>query len=205
MMLEHLRNLKCLMLAVAAGAALALTGSGVHAQKASPEILAKERNDPAIGETVIINRRKPKSGSVTEAAPNPYAPAAKPKPEANDTAKEKTRDSRLGRFASPAPSRQPEPEQRAELPPLPEINRDVASVARPALRPRNDNDADGGDHSPRRSARRGADYWRNDDDRRDYGYVARRSRARPWRQCQRLAWRCEDGFERACIRWQRRC
>ncbi len=33
----------------------------------------------------------------------------------------------------------------------------------------------------------------------------RRPRFRPWRRCRRLAWRCEDGFRRACMRWRRVC
>ena len=48
-----------------------------------------------------------------------------------------------------------------------------------------------GEPAPRRRARERADY-----DMR---------RHRPWRACQRLAWACQDGFERACWRWRRDC
>jgi hypothetical protein len=43
--------------------------------------------------------------------------------------------------------------------------------------------------------------WRAEE-RRDY---RGEGRGRPWRVCRRLAWRCRDGFERACWRWQRQC
>ena len=43
--------------------------------------------------------------------------------------------------------------------------------------------------------------WREQESR----YYRDEGEGRPWRICRRLAWRCRDGFERACWRWQRQC
>lgn len=70
-----------------------------------------------------------------------------------------------------------------------ERDRDDALHPPPGYRPRG-RDWRYAERSPR---------WRDNEDLRY------RSVRRPWRVCRRLAWRCRDGFERACWRWRQQC
>jgi hypothetical protein len=203
--------------------------STAGAQKSSPDIIAKERRDPAAGDVVIINRRKDKN-----AAPNPYAPkssqseAAQRKPEqAKPKSKSKLRDddgSRTARRSASPPSSQPE-----LTPPLPGFNRStpprtarLQQFPQAGLAPRQREMDEAARRAPAPRRQQGRPAWRDDDDWRDgarerwrddwqdqrrYRGRSRRQafRGRSWRQCRRLAWRCEDGFEGACYVWERRC
>lgn len=207
-------------------AAMPLVQAPPAARAADPtaEIRAKERSDPAAGEIIILNRKKvmtDKPGPAEEdeadtraknkAAPDPYAPR---RPEARTV--ETPPERPAGRTTSVIPDAAP-------LPPPPSLNRQ----ARPRQWARTgDNRGAIAREQVRRPptvfeeerGRRGdyrADRWREaprEWDRgprypRDWREAPARTFAdrRPWRACRRLARLCEDGFERACWSWQRRC
>ena len=169
------------------------------AQTRPADIKAKERQDPASGDVVVINRKTRKSG-----APNPYAPAKKA------TVNAKTKSKKSTEIASPKPiiRRQNEIVGAAPTltPPLPKRNTARrTSTARLRQFPRPELGTPGRRTNefpaPRRAERRF-------DDRRTYARrraPPRYSRHRPWRQCRRLARRCQAGFEGSCYMWQRRC
>ncbi|MBU2532573.1 MAG: hypothetical protein KKB37_07525 [Alphaproteobacteria bacterium] len=222
----------------------------VHAQTSSPEIIAKERRDPAAGEVVIINPGKPDGKPAASAKPrvsngndtatgrkadaaDPYAPIKR-----NSLPKNyKSRSAASEPAAGPVPQSKPAvrqapatPPDRSEAgtrraaeepaagtpPPLPGVNMDAAARQRYLTRaPR----ADEGDADRSIASRSGPAQWDQDAWDRDRRYRRRADvpsrpyvgereivrERRPWRLCRRWAWRCEDGFEDACYRWQRNC
>jgi hypothetical protein len=186
--------------------AVAVTiGAATHsvvAQTSSPEIAAKERSDPASGDVVVINRKKRKSS-----APNPYAPIKlKPLPEKWPNAEKSVKK------VAPKPEiRQPVTASRIgrpPTPPLPVLNTERRSASArlrqfPQAGLRQAPDQIDQAPPPRRAVRRPARQrsTRRTRDRRRYSY----QRRRPWRQCRRLARRCDSGFEGSCYIWQRRC
>lgn len=207
-------------------AILSIVAPAAFAQASSPEIIAKERKDPAAGEVVIINRKKRKGD-----APDPYAPIKlKPLPEkwsekskepqqpAKEAVKKPTKERRTNAQAAgtvkPEP-KAPEPVEAARseptlaTPPLPTLNTQQRTasarlrqfpLAGLSTAPRQIEQQ----RQPRRrigpTARDRAE-WRRYRDRRRYSS----NRRRPWRQCRQLARRCNAGFEGSCIIWERRC
>ena len=192
---ERSLPLQFTVLVAATGVAMfSMLVAPASAQTRPAEIKAKERQDPAAGDVVIINRRTRK-----RIAPNPYAPAKKA------TAKEKPKSKKPAKTASPKPviRRQNEIARSgpALTPPLPKRN-----TARLRQLPRTEPD------TPNRlreeiPAPRRAERPRSN--RRTYArqrrWPQRYSRQRPWRQCRILARRCQAGFEGSCYVWQRRC
>lgn len=189
----------------------------VLAQTSPPEIIAKERKDPAAGEVVIINRKKRKDG-----APDPYAPIKlKPLPdniseradEARQTGKKNGTNNQVTKEAAAKP-RVPKPVKAARTespltPPLPTLNTEQRTASarlgqfpQAGLSPAPRRRVEEQRQPPRRarwSARERRE-WRRYRDRRRFS-----NRERPWRHCRRLARRCSAGFEGSCIIWERRC
>ena len=142
-------------LMIAAASVFAL-GQPAEAQRVSPEILAKERSDPAAGEPVIINRKAAKPATSRTAkddsdkrvagtkpnAPDPYAPIKlKPLPEKapSDHTAPKSEAQREAASSARKPgwdggnrvSRFAPPEPVTPPPPLPQFNRDQRTAAAP--------------------------------------------------------------------------
>jgi hypothetical protein len=133
-----------------------------------------------------------------------------------------TRDGALPREAARSSERDIATSPAAEPPPLPDLNH--------AMRPRRlARQSDERDETYDAARRQRLDTWER---KRGYGrraepwydappywarpryrpYPSYREAAprdfadgRPWRVCRRFARRCEDGFERACWRWQQQC
>jgi len=209
------------------GASLALVAATavagpLAAQKASPQIIAEERRDPAAGEVVIINRKKvtkrdpPDPYSSTKSKPLPgrlAKPKQATKPQAKKQAAQRIKRSDRPKVVRAASA--PPPAAYASLPPLPILNRDTRSPSQSHLRQyarvrstetephiRAQPSVPGsGDlrRSPRRERRYVRGYHEPEFRRRFT------PRQRPWRWCRRLAWRCENGSEGACFNWRRRC
>jgi outer membrane biosynthesis protein TonB len=100
----------CIVLVMTAAAVLLGLAGPTRAQIRSPEITAKERQDPAAGEVVIINRKRKKKQQAAGGkiiAPDPYAPAASPPAKAAP-----------GR-SKPKP---PEPKQAEQKKPAPKLS-----------------------------------------------------------------------------------
>lgn len=176
-----------------------LAAAPAIAQTSSPEIIAKERRDPASGEVVIINRKKKKKA----AAPNPYAPGAR---ETAKPDKPATRINKPARIVAPPP--RPANRQYGAIrppgspPPLPQLHRRPPNET---ARLRQFPQSDLGD-ARRERFETGRRYVEPRARPRRRSYRQRYSaRPRPWRQCRFLARRCQAGYEGSCYIWQRRC
>lgn len=200
------------------------------AQTSTPEIVEKERSDPAAGEVVIINPRKSKS-----AAPDPYAPIARQPLPAVGAAKKSAPENETAGAAPIPPAPTPAPprtglantdQARDRLQQFPQAP--LTAARETGESDQSDRQSDGEPESDRRAAvgrdNHEREVRRQEDDRRqrrlarrDHNQSGRYQRAdpevqyrrpfgeRPWQLCRQLAWRCENGFDRACNRWQRNC
>jgi hypothetical protein len=193
---------------------------------AAGKIVIINRKDKANAATPTARARKsakekPTDDAKRAAAPDPYAPSrrelgrkpaaqtapaaakptATPPPEINTA----PRPANIGRDTDLETRRTVE-RTRAQLPSrrFDDADDDVRT-RRGTRRERNDGLYPPPGYRPRwRGDRRYAGpvrRWRDDD---DWSLRYRRIR-RPWRICRQLAWRCRDGFERACWRWEHQC